>query len=581
MKRKIFIPLLFLVSATTAQDFVKITGPNNPINSLPNTNPYRGAAWIDFNNDGLTDLHVSDEYIFQNVGNGQFVWFTGNLTSGASAGPASASWADYDNDGDIDCFMGGAQSRLFRNDGTGQFTLDAGIFPISNNYVAWAAALGEVNNDGRVDLCIAYANGFHPGTTPTPCWYFLQDSSGHLQQASGYDFTTLLRPYTVPYFSDYDLDGDMDLFIASGPGGSPALDYCYRNLKIETGLDTLERITNTTFAQQVQDGQCYNFIDIDNDGDLDLCLTNWFGAPSRLYKNDNGGYTSVLTPFTNTATRLSNCWGDYDNDGDLDVIISTNNAPVSYYTNDGNGLFTPVSYDMTTYTGGACIINSDYDNDGDLDAFIGGVGTARGQYLNDSLSGNNHWINITCEGSVSNRTAIGTIIRLKSHINGQDVWQIREINSMNSFQGHNDHRVHFGLGDATVIDSLMIRYPSGILEVFTNVSSDNFYYNVENSGTLSNIITSEHSLQRPDKSLFKIHPNPAADIINITRVNDRKINTLICSILDQSGKVVHTRRYFNTESISLNVSNLQSGVYFIRIEYDNNYQVLKFIKEGN
>src|SRR5262249_15618062 len=136
-----------------------------------------------------------------------------------------------------------------------------------------------------------------------------------------------LAPYTIPTWSDYDLDGDMDLFIGSGPAQvAPLPDFNYKNLLKETGSFSLERLTSFPFKVP-QDGQTYNFIDYDNDGDLDICLTNYSQAPSRFYLNSDTGYVSLTTPFTTTIGHLSNCWGDIDNDGFLDVLIATDGDP--------------------------------------------------------------------------------------------------------------------------------------------------------------------------------------------------------------------------------------------------------------
>ena len=183
----------------------------------------------------------------------------------------------------------------------------------------------------------------------------------------------------------------MDLFMASGPVmGIPDYDFCYKNLKIETGIDSLVPMTTELFATQTQDGQCYNFIDYDNDSDFDLCLTNYFSAPTRMYKNTGGIYTSISTAFTTTTTNIANCWGDYDNDGDLDVIITNDNQITKYYRNNGGISFTYLSGGFTTPTATNGITNADYDNDGDLDVFTNGDGnngntSSEDIYVNDTV----------------------------------------------------------------------------------------------------------------------------------------------------------------------------------------------------
>ncbi|MEP7264598.1 MAG: FG-GAP-like repeat-containing protein [Bacteroidota bacterium] len=569
--------LLFSATAYSQGNFVLQTDTANPINTFSNAGTYRGCAWADINNDGLIDFHAAPNYLFMNMGGGQFTSVPNPMfpNNPLGTGPASTSWADYDNDGDIDCFIGARKSRLYRNDGTGQFTLDSTMYATSGDYLAWSAAMGDINNDSRMDVCQVYANGFFPGTTPTPCFLQIQDVNGILNNITGYAFTDSLAAYTVPYFSDFDLDGDMDLFVASGPAGTPGFDYCYRNLKMETGVDTLERIFNTLFASQKQDGQCYNFIDYDNDGDMDLCLTNYNGAPTRFYKNDNGTYNSLTLPFTTTTVNLANCWGDYDNDGDLDVIITNDGGLVKYYRNDGNSVFTSVNLNLTTKAGGAGASNCDYDNDGDLDLFIMGTGTAKGLYKNDSLAYGNNWVNIKCTGTTSNKSAIGTIVKIKSVINGQSVWQLREINAMNSFMGHNDLRVHFGLGNATLIDSVIIHYLNGGTEIFTGVSANTFYSNTEGSGILS-AITSIKEKENPAFT-FTAYPNPAGSYLLIKNKNQENISSDY-QLYNTSGIILKSASLEN-DTTTINTASLPSGIYFICIKAKNYYQNIKFIKE--
>ena len=135
------------------------------------------------------------------------------------------------------------------------------------------------------------------------------------------------------------------------------------------------------------------------------------------------------------------------------IITNESGSLTHYYKNNGDGTFSAETNALTTSgaTRGATL--GDYDNDGDLDAFISGV--ARGLYRNDTDNGN-HWINILCEGAISNRSAIGAKVWALANINGVDTWQRREISAQNSFNSHNSLRVHFGLGDATTIATLRV-----------------------------------------------------------------------------------------------------------------------------
>ncbi len=339
----------------------------------------------------------------------------------------------------------------------------------------WAASWGDYNNDGFIDLVIASPKGF-VGGSPIPSILYLNNGDGRFTQVTDYEFTKLLTTYTVATWSDYDLDGDLDLFFGAGPVGTApnAPDFLYKNMLKETGTVSLERITTGTIATDIQNGQVWNWIDIDNDGDLDAYVTNYGGVKDHLYINDNGNYKSVDNDATTIdGQHLANNWGDTDNDGDLDLII-TSETQNYFYKNDGNGNLTSDSTAFTIEAAGRGVSLGDYDDDGDLDVFISGSGEGTGLFMNNNSNGNN-WINFVCKGSVSNKAAIGTKVKIKANVNGKTVWQMREISAQNSFNAMNSLRVHFGLGNAATVDSAVVIWPQGGTSVLTNLQPNKFY----------------------------------------------------------------------------------------------------------
>ena len=555
--------------------FNKIVDTLNSATTFITPGIYKGAAFIDFDNDNDLDLFASPNFLFRNDGNGTFVQlpnpfgFTPQQLNGGS------SWGDLNNDGFIDCIIASYPSGVYLNNGNGTFTDISTQIPNLNGFPAWACSIGDWNKDAFPDFVFAHAANFHP-VGPYPSKLYLNNSAAVLPQyITGYTLTDSTKPYTVPYWSDYDLDGDMDLFVASGPGGTAGPDFCYKNLKVETGSDTLQRMTTELFTTQLQDGQCYNFIDSDNDGDLDLCLTNYAGAASRFYVNNAGIYT-ILSTFPSQPQSLSNDWGDFDNDGDLDLFVTNQVQTTKYYMNNGNGTFaSAINFGAA---GGSGVINGDYDNDGDLDIFIHGSGNARALFRNDSAAATaNHWINIKCTGTFSNKSAIGTIVKLKATINGNSYWQMREINAQNSFQSQNDLRVHFGLGNATVVDSLIIKYSSGTTEIITNVSPDIFYCNQEGTGSLC-IVTGLNEMNEVENNI-KVYPNPATDILNIELKKKTSKTVMRITILNACGQIIKTTNCsVVNQSININTSTLSPGMYLIHVEGNDFKNDTKFIK---
>ncbi len=573
---RVSLLLVGVVSSAVSQTtWTLVDDPSSALSSFTTIFPYVGTAFVDINADNLPDLFASPRTMFVNNGDGTFRTPL-LLPFIPRNGTAGSSWADLDNDGDNDCIIACTPSKVFFNNGNGAFSDSSEKLASFDFYGSWAAAIGDMNEDPLLDLIFAHARGFHPPSDSAPCKLFVQRAPGFTTDAvGGYPFLTELAAYTCPYWSDYDLDGDMDLFIASGPAsGVPDFDFCYKNMKRETGQDTLIRMTSELFAIQKQDGQCYNFIDYDNDGDLDLCLTNYYSVPTQLYRNTDGVYESVVTPFKEATTNIANCWGDYDNDGDLDVIITNDNRASKTYINTGNGTFDFSPDGFTTSTAVCSIANADYDNDGDLDVFAHGIGnngntSSVGLYRNE-LEADWHWLNLQLTGVESNRSAIGAIVRIKSLINGKSTWQMREVNAQNSFQGQNDLRVHFGTCESSVVDSIRIIWPLGKTESFTNLTANTFYEITEGLG-----INALDVRQPISSHNLHLSPNPASNFLTLMNVTADKQRY---QIIDIDGRIA-MQGQIDLHNPTLNISSLVAGTYFICIFTESGTSSYKFIRE--
>jgi len=545
-----------------AQIFVKVTDQTNPVVTTVTDGGYTGAAWVDFDNDGNLDLFTTKNFLFRNLGNGNFQRVTDFQSLSSSQLGNGTSWADYDNDGDIDLFLSGNPSLVYNNDGSGNFEA-ANEAPLgtSDDNRGWTGAWADYNNDGFVDLVIIHPDGFI-GNPGIPSRFFINNGDGRFTKITSFEFTLRRAAYTVGTWSDYDQDGDMDLFIGSGPVSHAAIDYLYDNTLVNTGLEGFDRITTDPIATDLQDGQVWNWIDYDNDGDLDAMLTNYGSAPNRLYKNNDGVYESLTNNLTAGGSYLGNSWGDIDNDGDLDVIL-THEGGVRVFLNDGNDSFT----NETNFSGAARSSTlGDYNNDGDLDMFISAPNTVRGLYENTISNGNN-WVIFSLTGTVSNKSAIGTKVKLKATINGNPVWQYRELLAQNNFNGQNSLRVHYGLGDATIIDSVIIHYPSGQQKALINLAVNNFYSDEEEypSGFLranfkTDSIKGEGQLTVQFTDLSVANPNFPVSSYEWDFNNDGVIDAT-----DQNPMFTYSSA--NTYSVRLVVSNGTSSDSLTRGDY--------------
>jgi len=291
--RYIFIiaEMAIFSAETFSQNFVKITDSTNAIVTSQFSGNYFGASWVDIDNDSYPDLYINRKGIFRNNGNGSF-YLSGSILD-SNVNNLGNTWADYNNDGFIDCWVtstGAAASFLYKNNGDGSFTkITTGEIGDSSYNTGWGNAWADYDNDGYPDLLIAAANAF--GTVNHSNRLYHNSGDGSFLRVNMPGLTDTLAPFTIPTWSDYDQDGDMDLFIGTGPGGSVARDNLYKNMLKETGMATLVRLDLPPLSTDLQDGQVWNLIDYDNDGDLDAFLTNYANsATNRLYRNNNGTY---------------------------------------------------------------------------------------------------------------------------------------------------------------------------------------------------------------------------------------------------------------------------------------------------
>ncbi len=214
--------------------FTRVTDLANPVVTDVTTGNYTGTAFVDMDNDGLLDLIVVDPgqvKLYQNLGGGNFASITGTPINSDNFFSIGTSWADYDNDGDLDCFMSGfSNGALYRNNGSFSFTQIPSGSMGTADMKGWSPAWGDYDNDGDVDLVITCAVGFVTGTQRPN--RMLRNNGGPSYTFSVIDtgvVVTGLKPYTSANWADYDLDGDLDLFIGSGPAtATPGLDDLYR-----------------------------------------------------------------------------------------------------------------------------------------------------------------------------------------------------------------------------------------------------------------------------------------------------------------------------------------------------------------
>ncbi|KXK52812.1 MAG: Carbohydrate binding module (family 6), partial [Chlorobi bacterium OLB5] len=325
--------------------------------------------------------------------------------------------------------------------------------------------------------------------------------------------------------------------------------------------------------------------DYDNDGDLDLFVTNSENQKNFLFRNDgNFNFTRILNdPIVNeNGYYACSGWGDYDNDGDLDMFVTQAYGPSSapllnhLYKNllveTGTASFEKITNDIIVNDAGFSygFAWADWDADGDLDLF-----TARtfnenennAAYLNNGNS--NKWIIIKLSGaSATYRSPISSKVKVKAVLNGNPVWLVRTVEGQSGYCGQNMD-LHFGLGNTAVIDSIIVEWPSNNTEVYTGVQVNQIIRIVEGSGIIG--INNPGNEVPEGFLLYQNYPNPfnPETSIKFTVPSALKNSNLTLKIYDINGKAVKElfNKKFETGNYEYvwNSGNYPSGIYFYQI----------------
>ncbi len=324
------------------------------------------VSWGDYDNDGDLDILLigQDSPVTLNAyskiytnNNGTFTELTSANLQGLNY--SKGAWGDYDNDGDLDVLITGSTgsfsgvTKIYTNT-NGVFTEDTGanLPNVAGGSVVW----GDYDNDGDLDVLI---------TRPSKSEIYTNDNGVFSELATA---NLLGVSDSFATWGDYDSDGDLDILL-TGYTGSTDVSKIYTNTN---GVFTELTSANLT-------GVSYSHVawgDYDNDGDLDILMAGLTGSTtvSKIYTNNAGTFTELVTANLPGVQYSSVAWGDYDNDGDLDVLLFGLNSgiPITKIYTNNSGVFSElISASLTSgFNGNATW--GDYDNDGDLDILVSG-----------------------------------------------------------------------------------------------------------------------------------------------------------------------------------------------------------------
>ncbi len=571
-------PILYLGFAllnfqfVNAQYFTKIT-EGDIVNTLSDS---RSCNWIDFNNDGWQDVQITNgkypgenNLLYINKGDGTFETVVdGEIVSDLKPSDG-ATWADHDNDGDIDCFVVnwyGIDNLFYDNNGDETFTqVTVGTIVEDNGY-SETASWGDYNNDSYVDLYVTNSAGTKKN------YLYKNNGDGSFLKITEGDMVNDNDSSRSVNWVDYDMDGDADIFVTNEA-------YQHERLYRNNGDETFTSITDNALVTDGGSTMSSSWGDIDNDGDLDVFLANDQGNDA-LFRNDGDNVFTKLSSdivCNNGGNSFGSNFADIDNDADLDLFVTNSfwGGPWNnfLYLNDGTGVFTEVTTDVTTTDMGWSYGNAfgDYDSDGDMDLLVANCydGAQNNALYKNETTGNN-WFIVDCTGMVSNKSAIGAIVKIKALINGEMIWQMRDISAQSGHCGQNMLPVHFGLGDATVVDSLIILWPSGIVDEYTSLYANQYLAATEGE-TNTGIVQLNGS--RFD---LKISPNPTSSSIKIN-YHLIKSENVFMELFDSAGdkitifEIKETQIGDNIYEIDLNKLSLTNGNYFLVIKTNSGF----------
>ncbi len=494
-----------------------------------------GAAWLDYDRDGWLDLLIVNgskierldrggdpmAALYRNDRNGHFTDVTKSSGMTRTGWGMGACAADFDSDGDTDVYLTAyGASVLYRNEAGRSFTDVTARAGVEDTRWSTGCAFGDYDRDGWLDLYVSNYVALDVRKTPTRgvnsfCQYMGMDvlcgprglpgAPDVLFRNNGDGtFTNVTKKAGITdpgyygfqvVFSDLDADGWPDIYVANDSTPNFLFhnkgDGTFSDIALEAGVALSEE-------GRAQAGMGVDVADYDNDGRLDIFVTNFSHDTNTLYRNTPAGFrVETYAAGLGESSLPYLGWGtgfvDFDNDGRLDLLVANGHIypeielfPLgsSYrqrmllYRNIGGGRFAEVGVQMGDAVAaprtGRGIALADYDNDGDTDFLVVNLDGRPSLFRND---GGNRARRLTLQlvGTKSNRDAIGARVTVRAG----GVTQTAEIRSGGSYLSSNDLRLHFGLGMAKKAERVEVRWPSGLVQKFENVPAGKILLLVE------------------------------------------------------------------------------------------------------
>lgn len=514
-----------------------------------------GGSWADWNHDGNLDQYVVGQSIrgYEGDGAGTFTSAGGDFVSNPGGHwHTMGIWADWNEDGWQDLYLANygtllsnlsfvspGPDRLFQNAGPPTFALvPVPLDPDSTASVApsWV----DYDRDGDLDLHVSCSQGTQD--------LFYRNDGGSFVKLTALSFLNAHTEGAVSMWVDVDDDGDEDLYVVNH--GAPNELYLSRLADVGNPNAFITVTTGPLVTDGAEFDISAEWADYDQDGDLDAFIPVANGGVDKLFRNDGGGtFASLTNAMTIAGSSTFGAWGDYDNDGDLDLVVGQIAFAIAaprVFRNDA-GTFVSVPSGLGSIHDPINRVQAgqwgDIDNDGDLDLYAITFSLNQNAlsgpapnflYRNDNTTGN-HWLFVRCEGTASNRSAIGARVHVVATIGGSSVRQTNVVwGSMAGNSEQPDARLHFGLGDASVVDTITVEWPSGLVQTETNLPVDQLLAITEGQTVATPEVTPS-----PGRLVASAHPNPFR--VGTTIRWDRASNgPVTIRLYDASGRLVRT-----------------------------------------
>lgn len=475
--------IIFYLKTSYGQSFIDKAnsfGINHTVNTTDNYGS--GVNFFDFDNDGwddLTLLRENDSILFYKNMGGTFVKLDSYIfNSGATK---QVLWVDYDNDGYNDMIVTNLNGRLmlYHNDGTFNFTLSnltAGIpFYTSPNR---GVSFGDYNKDGLLDFYICrYSYTSDSLNTAELSRLYKNTGNGTFTDVTDIaGLNTGLEYAFQGVWLDYDNDTWPDLYVINDRSRN---NFLFKNNQNGTFSDVSQfsQTQDTGFNASPMTNTVGDF---DNDGDLDIYMTNIGGSNQArlLVNNGNGTFTDHAQALGVDLERWSwgATWIDVDNDGQQDLYVTTTEISSeirSYlYMNTGANWFndSPQLFSGNHIASSFAVAKGDYNHDGFADLIVQN-GLGYNSFFWANTGGANHFVNTTVHGTLSNKMAIGTWIKVYI---GNKLYTHYTFCGENYMSQNSQHHL-FGLEQETKIDSIIVIYNSGITDRYYDLNVDSWY----------------------------------------------------------------------------------------------------------